>query len=590
MVPTSTSEDKPVFNLPAIEDNPNGWGPSKIPHSLTQIPYAPFSKSDRIGKIADWSAPLEDAQQQQQDGRGQSRRNMRFGAPAEVFGSGTASAFAFSFAAEEEASFSVVDRASAAKKPGSLGGAGGFRSRGGGRGGGPRTNIGGLTRGLGGANAKGQQQGGGRGGFAAGGFGRRRFGFNDKPQRIRDASVQAGPEWKIIEEIDFGRLSKLYYEVEEPEDVGVYGTINFYDKSYDRVSTKFEKPLQTFDRHFVNKTSSEDVVLKDLAKSATNPVVLATDNILSTLMCAGKSVYSWDIIITKAGDRITFDKRDDGNFDIFHVNENASEAPLEGEKDSINTPAALAEEATYILRNYTQQCLKENEQYVFQNPNPFESEAKEFPLPSVAYRYRKWNLGDDIELYVRTTLEAAVHAPGSMASREVPEALEPLNSAAPPSEVLFVTSKTLNEFDSRAPGAGGAPEWRQKLDAQRGAVMATEIKNNGNKLARWATEALLAGADQMRLGFVSRAVPKDRQKHVVLGSAFFKPKEFAGQMNLNIANGWGILKAIVDLVRSMDDGKYVMVKDPNKSMVRLYSVPANTFEGGDESQAVESTA
>jgi translation initiation factor 3 subunit D len=252
--------------------------------------------------------------------------------------------------------------------------------------------------------------------------------------------------------------------------------------------------------------------------------------------------------------------------DFLTVNENASEPPIEAEKDGINTPSALAQEATYIFRNYTQQSVKDNEKYTFQNPNPFEDLASETePLPSIAYRYRKWNLGDEINLYVRTTLEAAVHAPGvAAASRPSEGPLAPASSTVPANEVLFVTSKTLNEFDSRAPGAGGAPDWRQKLDNQRGAVMATEIKNNGNKLARWATEALLSGADQMRLGFVSRALPKDRTRHTVLGSTFFKPREFAVQMNLQLTNGWGILKAVVDLIRSMDDGKFVMVKDPNK--------------------------
>lgn len=58
----------------------------------------------------------------------------------------------------------------------------------------------------------------------------------------------------------------------------------------------------------------------------------------------------------------------------------------------------------------------------------------------------------------------------------------------------------------------------------------------------------------------------------------YKPRDFASQMNLNLANGWGIVRTIVDMVLKMDDGKYVIVKDPNKSVIRLYAVPAHTFE------------
>ena len=41
-----------------------------------------------------------------------------------------------------------------------------------------------------------------------------------------------------------------------------------------------------------------------------------------------------------------------------------------------------------------------------------------------------------------------------------------------------MTIRALNEFDSRAIGAGGAPDWRSKLDSQRGAVVATDVEND----------------------------------------------------------------------------------------------------------------
>ncbi len=41
----------------------------------------------------------------------------------------------------------------------------------------------------------------------------------------------------------------------------------------------------------------------------------------------------------------------------------------------------------------------------------------------------------------------------------------------------------------------GGVEWRQKLDTQRGAVLANELKNNACKLAKWTVQALLANAD-----------------------------------------------------------------------------------------------
>ena len=52
-------------------------------------------------------------------------------------------------------------------------------------------------------------------------------------------------------------------------------------------------------------------------------------------------------------------------------------------------------------------------------------------------------------------------------------------------------------------------------------------------------------------------------------------------MALNLNNGWAIVRTIVDMVLRMDDGKYVLIKDPNKSLLRLYSVPLHTFEEDD---------
>ena len=148
-------------------------------------------------------------------------------------------------------------------------------------------------------------------------------------------------------------------------------------------------------------------------------------------------------------------------------------------------------------------------------------------------------------------------------------------------------------------------EWRQKLDTQRGAVLANELRNNACKLAKWTVQALLAGSDQIKFGYVwivtlflnnhclylvglsllsfvafyyryvSRAHVRDSSKHVILGTQQYKPNEFAAQINLNMDNAWGILRCIVDLVMKQKDGKFLIMKDPNKVLV--YSFHAHSF-------------
>ena len=56
-----------------------------------------------------------------------------------------------------------------------------------------------------------------------------------------------------------------------------------------------------------------------------------------------------------------------------------------------------------------------------------------------------------------------------------------------------------------------------------------------------------------------------------------KPKDFAQQINLNMDNCWGIVRALVDLCLNLDEGKYLLVKEPNKPIIRLYNVPGDSF-------------
>ena len=48
---TSEEPARAPFSLPEIQVNPSGWGPSTIETKFKDMPYQPFSKSDRLGKV-----------------------------------------------------------------------------------------------------------------------------------------------------------------------------------------------------------------------------------------------------------------------------------------------------------------------------------------------------------------------------------------------------------------------------------------------------------------------------------------------------------------------------------------------------------
>ncbi|CAF3699119.1 unnamed protein product, partial [Adineta steineri] len=85
-----------------------------------------------------------------------------------------------------------------------------------------------------------------------------------------------------------------------------------------------------------------------------------------------------------------------------------------------------------------------------------------------------------------------------------------------------------------------------------------------------------------KFGYVSRQNFKDASRHTILGMQNFKPQEFATQMALNMDNGWGIVRALVDLFMGKPDGRYLITKDPMKPTLRIYSIPENSFDSEDD--------
>mmetsp|Transcript_38756 Transcript_38756/g.74267 ORF Transcript_38756/g.74267 Transcript_38756/m.74267 type:complete len:544 (-) Transcript_38756:266-1897(-) len=522
-----------VFEVPNVIENEEGWGPCSVPEQYKDVPYAPFSKNDKVGKASDWM------------NSGYSKFNSRYG----VRDSGINTVFNF-FANEEEDSFHLVDtRTTTRPKFGRR-----FQQN--------RNNRRQVEQ-LGrdsGAGAERERQ---RRERQQAKKNQWNFWHNNRNQQSiqYSSSVDIRPEWSVLEQIQLTSLAKLSFEVKECEDLKTCGHLEFYDKTFDRIGAKQEVPLKRFNkRTFHQVTTTSDPVIQKLAEKEDKACVYATDAILSVLMCAPRSVYSWDIRIQKVGNKLYLDKRDRSNFDLLTVHETAQE-PIPDEKDNINGVSHLSQEATVINQNFSQQVLN-GTKYEFQEPNPFAGPNDD--VAPVAYRYRKWKLGEEMSLVARCELQCALEYKGSQ---------------------MLCTVKALNEFDPKVTGI----DWRQKLENQRGAVIATELKNNANKLAKWTVQSLLAGADQMKLGYVTRAHPRDNYTHMILGTQFYKPKDFASQINLSVNNMWGILKSIVDICMKLEDGKFLLVKDPNKPLLRLYEVPTDAFDEDEFEEEVMPT-
>lgn len=537
------------FKVPEFPSVDSPWGPpAEVPESLrfNDVPYAPYSKSDKLGKPADWvSFPQKDSKDNKRTAHG--HRD-----PYHAYGASSAVQFLNNEGPAEKGSFSLVDNSRVAKPRQATV----LKAKTGGRNNqNQRTNQG--------QRSQNNNQQRSNNNFTP----RKRFVWREeRPQKHRDASVQVGSEWQLIQSNGFNELQKLSFDVKPGTTISRHGYVYPYNRNLDKpnVSTKLKHP----ERSIYNVTTSDDPVIQQfVAEDAAT--IFVTDSILSIIMCTTKSVYPWDVIINKTNGKIFFDKRDDSPVDMITVDENTYDPPSDtADKSNINSASSLSYEATYINENFAANAIEEVEskRVNFEHENPFykpeEDEDVDPPIPR-GYIYRKFNLAnsqDDepLNLIVRTKVDAVT----------------------PGKEDSLITVNALNEYG----GPNGVLEWKTKLAHQRGAVVAAEVKKNLNKVSRWTVESILAGASTMKIGFVSRVSPKDNRNHIIVGVVGQIPEQFANQINLKISNGWGIFKSIVNIIESLDDGKYVLMKDPNASMIKIYKVPEDAFDENEEEE------
>ena len=376
--------------------------------------------------------------------------------------------------------------------------------------------------------AAGGRQQEGRGGPrpGQGGAGRPQQGFaggrqqqwkDQQRERNYTPSIDIRPDWQVLgDQIALSAMQKLSGRVGEHEELVHVGAPGAFDRSADRVLPKVPTKLvgSAMETHL--PPIWDDPIVQQLAAENKGDVFMS-DLALSVIMTAPRSIYPWDIAIVKKGDILFFDRRKGSSLELVTNGETAPD-PLMEDSDSINGIEQLNRESTMVNNAFKQQFLKPGDK-----ADDLPDELKAAGNPPPAFSYRCWALGET-RLVVRCQIDGCVRVGNTLQN---------------------IALHALNEFDPKWSGI----DWRTKLDTQRGAVLATELKNNATKMARWTAAALLSGIDMIKLGYISRASFRNSKAHMLLGTQAVKPKDFAAQMNLNMENAWGIAIAMINLCK-----------------------------------------
>jgi translation initiation factor 3 subunit D len=271
-----------TFSVPFVQINNSSWGPPSASTSscagsigsesdvgpkskFHNLPYAPFGRSDRLGKVADFTQPgfgsaAQQQQMQQQRGR-QSYFDQR-----NRWSSGADNNEGFQYRVDpNEDNFLLVDttkssssqkkfvlpaskrrqqRASSLRQLNARRNAAGaamdstrFH---------PRSSA--YARRRGGAHAAPQW---GRGGGGPMGGRGARTGWRDRMDRQASVSVKA--DWVVLDEFELNKLAKLKLEGTMPKEKDVLwcGFVDQYNEAYDKISTK----VRFYDSPAVHKQS-----------------------------------------------------------------------------------------------------------------------------------------------------------------------------------------------------------------------------------------------------------------------------------------------------------------------------------------------
>ncbi|KAL0244940.1 hypothetical protein GEMRC1_009020 [Eukaryota sp. GEM-RC1] len=351
---------------------------------------------------------------------------------------------------------------------------------------------------------------------------------------LRTLSVDPDITWEMVNEYPMSNLAKAVLPGKAELTGSVYkdcGTLLQYDRSLDSVTPKTRKVITLPHTPTPNPTASKDPVFADLAAEG-KANVFASSDVLTAMMTCHRTALAFDFVVIKR--------------DGFSVSENSESAPFA--ETGPDSPPSLFVEAKIAGDRAIQEFFSSTPSSAPQLeecPAELASDAH-----SYGHRYKLYDLPSGYKLAVRLPLMGYLQtSDGSL-------------------DQLYVRS--LYEWHDQTT----MQSWRVQLEkAKKASSLAAEMHNNHTQMARWALEGHLADVSRVEVAFVSRPLEAAGNPEL-LGTIYSSTRAFLDQLSISINNSWACLLVLLEEVKKLDDGVYVFVKPPTKTVLRLYSVPS----------------
>jgi len=356
------------------------------------------------------------------------------------------------------------------------------------------------------------------------------------------------PSWQFILDANKTNFDKTPVNNVKITELGTVGSVPIYDKLWDGKPKKIVPFTLPNTVSFTGGPRSDRFMLEQIKKDQDTDelTVYTTDLLLSVLLTSKNSNFPWDILAVKEGNQIFLEPASAKNLnyiDILSVNENTAGSLPEDEKELLK--ACI--ESTNTNRKFIEITTKPDQSKDFTTIKGAEAPERK------AYRYRKFNLDNKVNLVVRSEIDAYVKE-GEGTS--------------------FVKVCALNEYQPQQ-------DWKQNYELNKGAVISSELRNNLNKICRWLCQALLADCGSVRLGFVTKQNVKDG-KHYVLTVEDMTTNSLSNTINYRLKDSWSVVKTLTDILAKQEDGTYAFIKQAYKPGIRVYRAPDEEAEESDD--------